>query len=65
MPQNKSYQDLKKELDDILRVLQSDAVDVDEAMQAYERGMEVVASLEEYLKDAENKITKLKERFDA
>lgn len=65
MAEQKTYQELKRELDGIMEVMQREDIDVDEAMRAYEAGMKVVAELEAYLKTAENKITKLKERFDA
>jgi len=54
------YQALSTELEAILLELQQDDVDIDNAMQRYERGLEVVKQLEQYLKTAENKIIKLK-----
>jgi len=36
-----------------------DDLDVDAAMAAYERGLKIVAELQAYLKQAENKVTKL------
>ena len=48
------------ELEAILLELQQDDLDVDIAMQQYERGLELVKLLEQYLKTAENKVTKLK-----
>ena len=61
-PQN--YQALNAELEEILARLQSADLDIDEAVTAYERGMEIVKKLETYLKDAENKVTKIKATFD-
>lgn len=61
----KSYTTLKAELDRIVNVLQQDDVSVDEAMKNYEQGMEIVKQLEVTLKDAENKIIKLKAKFDS
>jgi len=58
-----SYQELKSELDVILGKLQSGDLDIDEAVKAYERGMELFKELEKYLKEAENKITKIKESY--
>lgn len=63
--ENKSYSTLKAELDRIVNVLQQDDVSVDEAMKNYEQGMEIVKQLEVTLKDAENKIIKLKAKFDS
>jgi len=65
MSTEKTYKELKNELDKILEVMQRDDIDVDEALKAYQRGMEVVTELEAYLKKAENKIVKLKAKFDA
>ncbi len=65
MSTEKTYKELKNELDKILEVMQRDDIDVDEALRAYQRGMEVVTELEAYLKKAENKIVKLKAKSDA
>lgn len=61
---NKTYAELKSELDDVLFTLQQDNIDVDDALKTYEKGMELVAKLESQLKEAEIKIVKLKARFD-
>jgi len=55
-----NYQAMSVELEAILLELQQDDLDVDIAMQQYERGLELVKLLEQYLKTAENKVTKLK-----
>jgi exodeoxyribonuclease VII small subunit len=60
-----TYADLKFELDELLETLQQDGIGVDDALKAYERGMELVKLLEATLNEAENKITKLKAKFDA
>ena len=65
MPKNDAtYLELNTELDGILSRLQSGNLDIDEAVQCYERGTELVKQLEAYLKQAENKITKLKASFE-
>jgi exodeoxyribonuclease VII small subunit len=53
------YRALSEELEQIVAALQQDDIDVDAAMQKYERGLELTAQLEKYLKSAENKIEKL------
>ena len=58
------YQALSQELDTILEELQTADLDIDEAVKKYERGMTIVKDLETYLKTAENKVTKLKARFE-
>lgn len=51
------YQSLMAELQRLLADMQDDAVDVDTALQKYERGQELIAELNKYLETAENKIT--------
>ena len=58
------YRELSNELDDILESLQTSELDIDKAIRDYERGMIIVKQLDDYLKSAENKITKIKTRFD-
>lgn len=65
MSKQPTYAELKQELDTVLDTLQSDDLSVDDALKSYERGMELVKELETTLKEAENKITKLKAKFDA
>ena len=65
MPSKKTdYQALNREMDEILTKLQSSDLDIDEAVAAYERGMTIAKEIESYLKDAENKITKIKASWD-
>lgn len=59
-----NYRELSSELDDILNKLQSGELDIDEAVKLYERGMVITKELEDYLKDAENKATKIKASFE-
>lgn len=55
----RNYQELSTELDTVLEALQAPDLDVDQAMELYERGQKVVAELEKYLQSAENKIRNL------
>ena len=54
------YQTLHTELESILAQLQHPDVQVDAAVELYERGLVVLAKLEKHLTVAENKLTKLK-----
>ena len=54
------YQELKQQLDDIVRKLQDDELDVDEALKLYKTGQKTVAALEAYLKDAQLKVSEIK-----
>ncbi|MBI3338274.1 exodeoxyribonuclease VII small subunit [Candidatus Saccharibacteria bacterium] len=58
------YQELNSELEDILVKLQSDSLDIDEAVKLHERGTIIVKELEAYLKNAENKVAKIKASFE-
>ena len=57
------YETLKAELDAIMLELQSEDLDVDKALKHYQRGLELVRTLEAYLKTAENKVRELKAAF--
>lgn len=59
-----NYQEMAAELDAILEALQTSEMDIDEAVKSYEHGMQLVKELEAYLLQAENKITKVKAKFD-
>lgn len=65
MSKNTDYQSLSNELDKVLTTLQDDSIGIDEAVKAYTRGMEIIQQLEGQLKDAENKVTKIKADWDA
>lgn len=54
------YQKLSDELDEILAKLQSAEIGVDEATEAFERGLKIADQLEEYLTTAKNKIERVK-----
>ena len=58
-----TYQQLSTELESIIVELQSADSDIDLAIKHYERGLEVVKQLDDYLKTADNKITELKAKF--
>ncbi len=58
------YEELRRELDTILDDLQSGSLDIDQALEKYKRGLELVKQLEKYLDTAENTVRELKARFD-
>jgi exodeoxyribonuclease VII small subunit len=60
MPKKSDYKSLNAELDEILVQLQAENLDVDQAVELYERGIEITKELETYLKEAENKVEKIK-----
>lgn len=53
------YQALSRRLDEVLAAMQAADITVDEAITLYQEGTELVESLQKYLKEAENRITKL------
>ena len=59
MNQQASYRKLNQELEMILERLQSSDLDVDQIIDEYQKGIELVEELEKYLKSAQNKITKI------
>lgn len=61
----KPYRELEAELQEILTWFESEAFDVDEALNKYERGLELVSELETHLKTAENTVSELKAKFSA
>ena len=64
MSQTIDYKKLNNELEEIINKMQSDDLDIDEAIKQYERGMKLLDELQTYLKQAENKVTKIKRSFD-
>lgn len=54
-----STNDLQAELNELLMWFESDEVDIDEAVVKYERGLKLVAQLQDRLKSAENTIKKI------
>jgi exodeoxyribonuclease VII small subunit len=61
---NQTYRELNDELDNIMLELQSGELDIDLAVEKYERGMQILKKLETYLTTAENKVKLIKNNFD-
>lgn len=53
------YQTLNDELQAILAKLQDGELSIDEALPAYERGMQLVAELEKHITAAQNAVSEL------
>jgi exodeoxyribonuclease VII small subunit len=62
--ETESYASLNEELEQIINMLHSDDVSIDEALKYYERGVEIIEALERQIKDAKNKVHKIKQKFD-
>lgn len=54
-----------QELEEITHYLESDDVQIEVAMQKFERGSELALQLKNYLENAENTISTLKKKFDS
>ena len=59
-----NYEELKTALDSVMAELTREDLDVDHALAHYQRGLELVQQLEDYLKTAENKVQELKASFN-
>lgn len=62
--QPKTYAELKTQLDEILQRMEDPDVSIDDAVGLYEAGMSTIKKIEDYLAGAENKITKIKAKFE-
>lgn len=59
-----AYETLKTELDAVMLELQRDDLDIDAALRYYQRGLELIRHLEQYLATAENTVQELKATFN-
>ncbi len=59
-----STQEKMRQLEIIVEWFESDDVDIDEALQKYEEGLVLVSELQDDMKIAKNKFTKLQKSFD-
>ncbi len=51
-----TFREASAELDAIVRMLESNSLELEETLQAYERGVALIASLQKRLADAEQKV---------
>lgn len=61
---DKTVKQLQEELDAVITWFQSDDVDIDQAEDKYNQGLEIAVELKKRLEKTENAITKLKAKFD-
>jgi exonuclease VII small subunit len=62
--QNKSIQQKKQELNEILGWFESDEFELELAMEKFETAEKLVSEIESELKEYKNKFTVLEKRFD-
>lgn len=60
MAKTVDYNQINQELETVMVKLQAEDIDVDEAVKLYERGVTLIAELEQHLKTAENKVKKVR-----
>jgi len=57
MENNKNFEEMMKELEQIAKDLESGELSLDESVKKFEQGMEISKSCSKILEDAEKKIT--------
>lgn len=62
---NKSINSRLQELEAVLAWFDSDDIDLDEALDKFETGSQIVSDIRERLNEVHNKITVLEKRFDS
>ncbi|GEM_PF-4594763 len=55
-----NYTTLSQELSEVMARLEQGDLDVDEAVDCYDRGLQIIAILETHLLNAENKVNELR-----
>ncbi len=60
----KSYRELSEELAEIIAWFEGESVDLEQAIEQYEKAMKLLAEMEKYLKTAENKVKKIAASFE-
>ncbi|MEO8863313.1 MAG: exodeoxyribonuclease VII small subunit [Candidatus Saccharimonadales bacterium] len=59
MTAKQTFKQLQADLDVVLEKLQSDEVDIDQALGLHKQGQDIIKQLEVYLKNAQNEIKKI------
>ncbi len=54
-----------KELEDITTWFETSDINLTQALQKFEKGMELAASLKQHLQNVENRVVKIKKRFES
>jgi len=66
MPEEKfNFTKAYQEIEEINEWFQSEEIDLDEALQKYEKGMDLINKCKERLKEAENKFEEIKKKYAA
>lgn len=62
---NRTYHQMSQELEELILWFESGEVTIDDAIQKYEQANKLIAEMEKYLKQAENKIRKISVKFNS
>ncbi len=65
MTKDFDFEKAMKELETITEWFERPDVDLDLSLAKFERGLELSNSLKDYLQNVENKVEKIKQRFDS
>ncbi len=60
---SKTYQQMSDELNGLIEWFESDQVSLDQAVEKYEQAMTLLKDMEDFLKSAQNRVTKLALQF--
>jgi exodeoxyribonuclease VII small subunit len=60
---SKTYQQMSDELNGLIEWFESDQVILDQAVEKYEQAMTLLKDMEDFLKSAQNRVTKLALQF--
>lgn len=60
---NASFQQRLADLNAIVAWFETEDMDIDEALKQYEKGLELIKELNDYLKTAKNKVEAIKLKF--
>ncbi len=64
MPEKKfNFSEAYKEIEEINEWFQGEEIDLDEALNKYERGMELINNCKNRLKEAENRFEEIKKKY--
>lgn len=64
MSKKTDFKQQLEELEKIVEWFESEEVDIDKALEKFERGMELASDLEKQLSDMENKVQEITRKFN-
>lgn len=64
MSKKTDFKQQLEELEHIVEWFESEEVDIDQALEKFERGMELASNLEKQLSEMENKVQEITQKFN-